>query len=134
LSLRPENPGGVGARRPPCGHEHRGRGVRDGGTDGRGGSQCPDRARLGWFFNRTYRREVLDACLFSSLADVRAETEAWLATYDTERPHDRLGDLCRRSPSCPGPPPPPSPVISCPRSPGRRQGANVSAKSATSAS
>ncbi len=44
-------------------------------------------------FNRTYRREVLDACLFSSLADVRAETEAWLATYNTERPHDSLGDL-----------------------------------------
>ncbi len=44
-------------------------------------------------FNRTYRREVLDACLFSSLADVRAETEAWLATYNTERPHDGLGAL-----------------------------------------
>ena len=44
-------------------------------------------------FNRTYRREVLDACLFASLADVRAETEAWLTTYNTERPRDSLGEV-----------------------------------------
>lgn len=39
-------------------------------------------------FNRTYRREVLDAYVFSSLADVRLETEAWLVTCNTQRPHD----------------------------------------------
>jgi putative transposase len=36
---------------------------------------------------------VLDACLFTSLGDVRAETEAWLTTYNTERPHDSLGEV-----------------------------------------
>jgi putative transposase len=27
------------------------------------------------------------------LAEVRAVTEAWLTTYNTERPHDSLGEV-----------------------------------------
>lgn len=44
-------------------------------------------------FNKTYRTEVLDAWVFTSLAEVRQVTEEWLDGYNTERPHDSLGDV-----------------------------------------
>ena len=44
-------------------------------------------------FNQTYRREVLDANVFSSLTEVRAITTDWLRRYNTERPHESLGRM-----------------------------------------
>jgi putative transposase len=41
-------------------------------------------------FNGTSRREVLNANIFSSLAQVRRVVEVWLIEYNTERPHQRL--------------------------------------------
>lgn len=42
-------------------------------------------------FNRTYRTEVLDAWVFTSLQEVRDVTASWLTGYNTERPHRSLG-------------------------------------------
>ena len=47
-------------------------------------------------FNRTYREELLDQYLFSSLDDVREATWWWMREYNEERPHDALDD---RTPS-----------------------------------
>lgn len=44
-------------------------------------------------FNRTYREEVLDAYLFSSIKEVQAITNDWLEEYNSIRPHAALGGL-----------------------------------------
>jgi putative transposase len=44
-------------------------------------------------FNQTYRTEVLDANVFTSLAEARTITTDWLMRYNTERPHDSLGGV-----------------------------------------
>lgn len=41
-------------------------------------------------FNGTFRREVLNANVFSSLKQVRRTVDAWLVEYNTERPHQAL--------------------------------------------
>ena len=42
-------------------------------------------------FNRTYREDVLDAYLFTTIQEVQAITEDWLEEYNAVRPHDALG-------------------------------------------
>lgn len=44
-------------------------------------------------FNGSYRREVLDAHLFDTLAHVRNVSENWLQVYNFERPHEALGNI-----------------------------------------
>jgi putative transposase len=41
-------------------------------------------------FNGTFRREVLDAHIFTSIGQVRQVVEVWLVEYNTERPHQAL--------------------------------------------
>jgi putative transposase len=44
-------------------------------------------------FNRSFREEVLDAWVFTSLAEVRAVSEEWRHGYNTERSHESLGNV-----------------------------------------
>ena len=43
-------------------------------------------------FNRSYREEILNAYLFSSLEQVNILTEEWIEHYNNKRPHEALGD------------------------------------------
>jgi len=44
-------------------------------------------------FNRSYREEVLDPHIFSTLSQVRDISWAWLLSYNEERPHRSLGNI-----------------------------------------
>ena len=44
-------------------------------------------------FNRTFREDVLDAYLFSTLEEVRQVVEPWIEEYNAVRPHESLQGL-----------------------------------------
>ena len=44
-------------------------------------------------FNRSFRNELLDPYLFTSLSQVREMSAAWMISYNEERPHDSLGRI-----------------------------------------
>jgi putative transposase len=44
-------------------------------------------------FNRSYRTEILNAWVFTTLDEVRELSEAWRVRYNTERTHDALGSV-----------------------------------------
>ena len=44
-------------------------------------------------FNGSFRDELLNETLFSSLAEAREKIAAWKADYNRHRPHSSLGNL-----------------------------------------
>ena len=44
-------------------------------------------------FNRSYRTEVLDPHVFTTLTQVRDLSRAWMLSYNEERPHSSLGNI-----------------------------------------
>jgi len=42
-------------------------------------------------FHKTMRREFLSATKFTSIADAQTQLDAWVHSYNTERPHQSLG-------------------------------------------
>jgi putative transposase len=44
-------------------------------------------------FNKTYREDVLDACLFENPEQLRILADEWMKTYNSEMPHGSLNDL-----------------------------------------
>jgi putative transposase len=44
-------------------------------------------------FNRSFREEVLDAWVFTTLAEVRAVSDEWRHGYSTERSHESRGNV-----------------------------------------
>lgn len=44
-------------------------------------------------FNGSYRRDILNAFIFTNLDEIKLMTDEWKEYYNTERPHDALGNL-----------------------------------------
>ncbi len=44
-------------------------------------------------FNRTFREDILDMYLFSSLSEVQKLADEWLKRYNNDRPHESLNGL-----------------------------------------
>ena len=44
-------------------------------------------------FNRSFRDELLDPYLFTTLSQVREIAATWIISYNEERPHDSLGRI-----------------------------------------
>ncbi len=53
----------------------------------------PDQNAYIEWYNRSFRKEVLDAYVFGSIDEVIAIAEEGLEVYDSERLHDSLGQV-----------------------------------------